>query len=279
MSKEDERWRDLGGVVDADIARATRWIQQRSTKSRSPVISQHAPPVTAPWLGLAQSAASYAAESAGVPGAEAGMQLLRALCGVEDAQKAMLDSIGRDVSLLREGPFRSAQEQVAIATRRGVDDPQNDHHLQSAEDHLISALGQSSCTEESSVIKFWLGLVALRRDDRKEAQYRLADSYTDCVTVVQEFTSNASDVKVLKTRWSTGLSAYLVYPGVYVAAKKIKKIWRAQEASTALANYIPFVNAVAQTANASGGEGTRPELLLHDKPEKGYELEWVQAQV
>jgi hypothetical protein len=128
------------------------------------------------------------------------------------------------------------------------------------------------------VIKFRLGLVSLLRDDREAAHYRLADSYADCVKVVQELTGNASDVKVLKTRWSTGLSAYLVCPGVYFEAKKIKKVWRAQQASTALANYIPFVNAVAQAANASGAEGTRPGLLLHGEPDKGYELEWVQAQ-
>jgi len=246
MTGEEDRIRQIGKRMDAELARVARRLQARRRRAQpTPAVS---PPVPGSWSGLAESLSVFAAESAGVPGAGAAAQVIRALCGIENAQAAMLKSIQRDVQLLREGPFKAAQEQLRTAMRKGPSNSGYAHHLREAEDLLISALTQSASIEESSVIRFYLGVVAIVNGNVREARYRFVESYRDCVNVTEELASKAADVKVLKNRWTAAAMAYLIYPGVVIGTRKWLKALKSQEASLALESYIPFVNIVARSA-------------------------------
>jgi len=197
------------------------------------------------------------------------------LVGIEDIQVVMLKRIGRDVQLLREGPFHAAQEQLRIALRKGPMHADYGHHLSEAEDLLVSALGQAASIEEKSIVRFHLGVIEALRGDIAEARYRLKESFDDCMTVTCELSSRAGNVKVLKSRWSAAASAYAPF-GIYVvAARKLLKVQKAQDAATALAAYVPFVNTVARAGNAIDQTAKRPGLILRGSSDQGYELEWT----
>ena len=241
------------------------------------------PTVLGDWGSLVESVAILAATSAGVHGATEASKVILALFGIQDAQLAMLTRIRRDVELLRAGPFRAAQEQLAIASRKGPVDAEYQHHLQKAADLLVDALGQSASVEESSVIRFNLGVVAAVRGDAAEARHRLAESYRDCVGVVEELVTRATDVKVLKSRWasSAAASSAVALPGslAYIGVLKFLKALKAHDAAIALESYVPFVNTVAQAGNAMGQAARNPGLRLRGTSQEGYELEWTAPQL
>jgi hypothetical protein len=221
--------------------------------------------------------AIIAATSAGVPAATEVSKVILALLGLQDAQSAMLDHIRRDVELLRAGPFRAAQEQLAIANRKSSVDAEYQHHLQRAVDLLVDALGQSASVEESSVIRFNLGVVAAVSGDAAEARHRLAESYRDCVSVVEELVTRTTDIKIIKSRWTASAAAM---PGgiTYIGIVKFLKALKAQDAAIALESYVPFVNTVAQTSNATEKVARNPGLRLQGTFQEGYELEWTAPQ-
>lgn len=118
-----------------------------------PVSVDENPTVLGNWGSVAESVAVLAAQGAGIPGADAAAKVIQALIGIEDAQSVMLKRIRRDVELLRMGPFRAAQEQLAIAHRKGRINAEYGRHLQEAEDLLVQAVAQAATIEEASVIR------------------------------------------------------------------------------------------------------------------------------
>jgi hypothetical protein len=280
MAGKDDRIGQLGKLLDAQYAHAVREVRRfrtSRTKARSVPVDL-GPTVLGEWGNLAESLIVLAAETAGIPGAASASKVIQALCGIEEVQAVMLARISRDVELLRMGPFRAAQEQLAIAVRKGVANVDHGHRLREAEDLLVMALGQSATTEEASVIKFNLGVVAAARGDTAEARYRLKESYNDCLRVTEELITRSADVKVFKSRWTPAAFA-LYWPSLsVVGVRKYFKVQKAQEAANALEGFVPFVNTVARAGNAIEWIPKHPGLRLQGRPGRGYELEWTQPQ-
>jgi len=140
------------------------------------------------------------------------------------------------------------------------------------------ALGQSASVEESSVIKFHLGVVAAVRGDATEARHRLKESYLDCVNVIEELAARSADVKVFKSRWAPTVSHALPFAIYVVGVRKWVKALKAQDAASALEDYVPFVNTVARAGNAIEQAARHPGLRLRGASDEGYELEWTKPQ-
>jgi hypothetical protein len=277
VAGKEDIFRQLSKGLDAQfaqLAERTRRVRANKSKAR-PVSVDENPTVLGNWGSVAESVAVLAAQGAGIPGADAAAKVIQALIGIEDAQSVMLKRIRRDVELLRMGPFRAAQEQLAIAHRKGRTNAEYGRHLQEAEDLLVQAVAQAATIEEASVIRFNLGVVAAARGDEEEARYRLNESYSNCVEVTQELISRSGDVKVLKSR-STAAMLAIYWPAYSVVGiRKFLKVQKAQEATIALEGYVPFVNTVARAGNAMERRATRPGIRLRRSSVEGYELEWT----
>src|SRR5690348_7069469 len=117
MSDENDRIGQLGKRLDAQYAKAAREIRRfRVSRTKTqPVVVEVSPTVLGEWGSLVESVGVLAATSAGVPGAAEASKVIKALCGIQDAQAAMLTCIRRDVQLLRTAPFRAAQEHLVTA--------------------------------------------------------------------------------------------------------------------------------------------------------------------
>jgi hypothetical protein len=216
---------------------------------------------------IAESLVKLMAAVAQVPGADAAIQIIRALGGIEEAQVVMLRQIGSDVKLIREGPFHSAREHLETAMRRAGKGQEYEHHLERANDLLIDALGQSASVKESSVIKFNLGVVAVIRGDRAEARYRLKQAQRDCRKVSDELARAAKvRVRVNPTGSLPLLASTAVLSGLLDKGGR--------QATTALKAYLPFATTVAQTHNAIDPSAVIPVPQLNGDSVKGFVLEW-----
>jgi hypothetical protein len=195
-----------GSRTDQTFAKVARRLERR--KKGNGKLPTTAEPVAAPqqWLGVAKAASALVDSLSGVPVAAPAVELLTAIAGVEDTQTAMLALIGRDVRLIREGPFHAAQEHLATALRYGrrygPQHPDYTGELQDAKKSLVQALGRTAPEEdqEKSLIRYQLGLVALlqcnntteaeyqlRESYKQEAEHQLRESYKHCQRVVGTF--------------------------------------------------------------------------------------------
>jgi hypothetical protein len=235
------------------------------------------------WSDLASSVAAFAAQQSGIPGASEAAQVILALCGIEDEQAIMLRRIQSDVALLRMGPFRSARVHLQTADRKGSAHPDYQYHLREAVSLLIQALGQSASAEERSVVTFNLGLVEAVRGDAREAQSRLEESYSYCVTAGRELVAKANNVAILRSKRIDTVLVALPQIGALFIMRSARKLKKADEAAAALGGYVPFVNTVAQTGNAIQQTAKQGELKLREVPGtiteyRRYELDWVPVQ-
>jgi hypothetical protein len=231
--------------------------------------------------------------------------LIEALCGMEDAQAAMLQRVESDVRLIREDvlkirndvnlmrtePFLSAREHLNTAIRNVSDGTQRAHHLQQAQDLLIRALNLCASPEESSVVHFNLGVIAAARGQQNEARYQMKQAYETGVEVVEELSHRSSDVywppdaktraaveELLILRKALGVGDGLIHN----APHHILSMFRGSDpkAIGILKAYIPFVDAVARAYNAiePTAVALSPQLCDIFRGE-GYTLEWIRASV
>lgn len=248
------------GRVDKELLRAAHWAERRSVHSSSglPVTTSEDEP-KARWMGVASAFEQYAVEISGVPGASSAVGVLSALYGVEDAQAAMLGTIERNVSLLREGPFQSGRLLLREAGRVGAADPEYQHFLSTARDHFYDARGVAASVQERAIVEFYLGTVYALDGRPKDAEYWLQQAYDSARSVVTSLASEARDVKVLHSKSSTAALSYIYPAGALVIPAKLKKVWAAEHASSALEAFAPFVNCVVRSLNSlSKGEHLEP---------------------
>lgn len=236
------------------------------------------PDTSIAWGSVADSMVALATSR--IPGSTAVIQAIKALYGVGDAQTALLLRIGRDVELIRTGPFRSAGEHVATAMRKSIAGTDYERHLVEAENLLIQALGQHASTEESSVINFNLGIVAAIRGDRAEAEHRLRQAYDDSVEVANELSDRASDTGIIgqdRVRapiFRIPLQAFLIYMWPFSIPQKIRNVHKARVARKALAAYLPFLESVVLSHNAIAPVDILPEPhLLRSRSD--FRVEWA----
>jgi len=275
QGSQDDPWQERGEELDDALRRAARWIQKRSKRTPGPPL----PIVDRPhmgenqWSGLASAVQSYAIAVSGMPAADSAISVLKALYGVEDAQVTMLNSIDRHVRLLREGPFRSGQLFLSEAQRVGPADEEYSSFLAKARDHFYDAHGLAASVQERAVIELRLGLVAALLGKRGDAKHWLAQCYESGAQVIEELTSRSRNVKVLHSRKTTVALTVSGY-GLYVIPAKLKKVWNAELAVSALQSFVPFVNCAADSLNAVSGSSQASPIQFRAIGDGTYELRY-----
>jgi hypothetical protein len=239
------------GRVDKGLLRAAHWADRHSAHGSSelPVSASEDEP-KARWTGLASAFEHYAIDISGVPGASSAVGVLSALYGVEDAQAAMLGTIERNVSLLREGPFQSGRLLLQEAGRVGAADPEYQHFLSTARDHFYDARALAASVQERAIVEFNLGAVYALEGRPKDAEYWLRQAYDSARSVVTGLASGAKDVKVLHSKATTAAASSFYPAGALLLPAKLKKVWDAEHASRALEAFVPFVNCVVRSFNS-----------------------------
>jgi hypothetical protein len=273
---QGDQWEQFGKELDGALGRAAKWMQKRRKRTADlPLaIVDSGEAAGSRWSGLASAVAGYASAVSGVPGADSAISLLKALYGVEDVEAAMLSSIDRQVRLLREGPFRSGQLLLREAGRVGpAKEEEYSGFLAKAKDRFYDAYGLAASVQERALIEFHLGLVAFLSGKHDDAKYWLGQCHESCAQVVDELVSKSQNIKVLHSRKTTAaltLSAY----GVYVIPAKLKKVWNAEMAASALESFVPFVNCVAGSLNAVSGDSQASTVWFRAAERGTYELRY-----
>jgi hypothetical protein len=276
--KDDKSGRffpNLGRRIDDSLGKAAHWTQQRRAKSRSglPAITPGQASDPGVWLGVAGAMAKGG--MANIPGAEAAMGVLRALYQLEDAQAAMLAAIQRDVRLIREGPFRSGQLLLQEAGRLRTGDSRYEEFLRDAVTRFYDAHGLAVSLQERSVVEFHLGILWYLLGKTDDSRHWLEQSYGDARHVVSELAVQAGEVKVLHKESTVAALTYFYPAGMFVLPAKLKKVWNAQRAVTALQAFLPFVRTIASCANLLPSGTVLPGLQLVPLPDGKYNLEDV----
>jgi len=273
---QDDQWQARGEELDDALRRAARWVQKRSRRTSGPPLPIVDSRETGEnrWSGLATAVQSYAIAVSGVPAADGAISVLKALYGVQDAQATMLNSIDRHVRLLREGPFRSGQLLLSEAKRVGPADEEYSSFLAKARDHFYDAHGLAASVQERAVIELHLGLVAALLDKPGDAKHWLGQCYESGAQVIEELTSRSKNVKVLHSRKVTLALTVSTY-GIYVIPAKLKKVWNAELAVSALQSFVPFVNCAADSLNAVSGNSQASTIELRAIGDGTYELRYV----
>lgn len=237
-------------------------VMGRRATEEMPVVTFSGPDPAAKWFGLAAKVAKFGPVHDALPGGEHVLDMVKALYDIEDEQSRVLHSIDANVKLLKEGPYRAGRLLLSEAYRLGDRDGESRRLLETAKDRFYDAQPLASSVQERTLVELHLGLVwlALGRDD--DARYWLEQSYQSARTVIDELTKQAGNVKVLKTKWATtALSVY--YPvGLFVIPLKLKRLFNADRANTALTEFLPVTNAVAACLNSLNLRAVVPTLLL-----------------
>jgi hypothetical protein len=201
----------------------------------------------------------------GVPGDP--VAVVRALLGVQDAQTTMLNLIARDVALVREGPFRSAQARLEQAARAGVRNPRYSKLLEESESRFIDAIAQAASAQERAVVEFHLGYVCCLLNERDEAKHWIVTSEKTAKSVLVELMFLAEDVRIgdKDIPWAIKHTEPLQFlppvwaaTGVLFGRTKLRKVWRAQRAISALRTFVPFVNCSEASSRIVRGLSNRP---------------------
>ncbi|HEY6480908.1 MAG TPA: hypothetical protein VIZ00_12815 [Streptosporangiaceae bacterium] len=265
--------------LDAMLGRAVRQVQARAGAGQAadlPVVAAP-PPGEGRWRGLAGATAAFALARSGVPGAESALGLVRALYDIEDDQARMLNSIQRDVALLRKGPFLAARLLLSEAARMGPADPEYQRMLGGAKDKLYEAAPLAATVQDRAVVELNLGLVWLALGRPNDARHWLQQSYQSARIVIDTLAKQSGDVKVLHSRWSTAALTYLYPVGVFVLPAKLKKIWDAERARDAIQSFLPFLRCVAESLNTVSQADPVPALALTHSASDGFVLGEVPA--
>lgn len=279
MSEQDgpkDQWGELGEGLDGALGQAAKWMQKRRkrTPDRSLAIVDSDAVAGGKWSGLASAVEGYAVAVSGASAAGPAITLLKALYGVEDAQAAMLSSIDRQVRLLREGPFRSGQLLLREAGRVGpTAGAEYSEFLAKAKDRFYDAHGLAASIQERALVEFHLGLVAFLTGKDADAKHWLGKCYESCVQVVDELASKSKNIKVLRSRKTTAALTLSTY-GLYIIPVKLKKVWNAELAASALDSFTPFVNCVAGSLNAASGDRQAPTIQFQAADQGTYELRY-----
>ena len=101
------------------ISKIGQWVG-RSDGQLPPVVEPVADPPQ--WIAVAKAASALADAVSGTPVAGKAVALLTAIADAQDTQTAMLKAIARDVQLMREGPYKTAQKHLDIAHQNGPAD-------------------------------------------------------------------------------------------------------------------------------------------------------------
>jgi hypothetical protein len=260
-----------GSRLDDQLVKLGRWRAKRGTEDLPVVLNSGADPA-AKWLGVASSVAKFGPVASALPGGDQVLEMVRALYDIEDEQARVLHSIDSTVKLLKEGPFKAGRLLLSEAHRIGDRDEEGRRLLESAKDRFYDAQPLAASVQERALVELHLGLVWLALGRGQDARYWLEQAYQSARVVIEALVKQAGDVKVLKSKWATtALSIY--YPaGLFVVPLKLKRVWSADRAGSALHEFLPFANTVAACLNSLSGRSVVPTLALAPAPGGGHVL-------
>ncbi|MDW3214767.1 MAG: hypothetical protein R8G01_12255 [Ilumatobacteraceae bacterium] len=224
-------------------------FMRRGTSRQSDVV----PFSTSTWLRIARFTAVAAATNSPGPMIVVGFDVLQSLAGIEDEQARLLASIEEQVEILRTGPFLVGRDLVEEAARS--EDPQRQKELLvDALEQLRLARRHTKSVAEQGVVEAQLGYVQFLLDNRSEARYWWTEAHKHLSSEVERLIEEASDIKVFKSRRSATAVVYFYPAGIFVIAKKIRKVQRAERARLALAELQPVLTGLSQSLLAADGE-------------------------
>ncbi|MFF4509076.1 hypothetical protein [Streptomyces sp. NPDC001401] len=246
----DEQLSRGGEAVDARLVGFVRWYQQRASElSSGDANDSSAESDLNRWIAIGSATVVLGLSTAGLPG-DAIMKLITALVDVEEVQSTMLKSIDEKATRLLDGPLRTAQLLLREAQRTGPADPRYAAILQQAWERSFDAYGLADSPQSRAVVQMYLGQVSLLLNRREDAAHWLTESYRCAREAVDHMVAGSSDIRVLRSKWSTAASV-LYYPvGAVVLARKLGKIHRAQQTQQETRTFVEFVNAVAAATNS-----------------------------
>jgi hypothetical protein len=125
----------------------------------------------------------------------------------------------------------------------------------------------AATTQDRAVVEMHLGLVSLSLDRLKDGRYWLEQSYQSARIVIDALTKQSANVKVLKGKLSTAVLSVYYPAGLVVLPRKLKRVWGAADARTALIEFLPFVNSLAVCVNTLATEPIVPSLELVISPD------------
>jgi hypothetical protein len=178
----------------------------------------------------------------------------------------MLSTIDRNVRLLREGPFKTGQLLLAEAGRVGPGDDAYSGFLHDARGHFYDAHELVASIQERALVEFYLGSVYALEGRPADAAHWLEQAHESAAQVMIELGSTADNVKVLHSRKTAAALTWFYPAGMFVVPAKMKKVWTAERASSALAAFLPFINSVARSYNVlSPRSQLAPMELEHER--------------
>ncbi len=238
------------GDVFSRARGATEQLMRETAESRFATIAT----AGSPWLKMAKSLVESVASASPVPGIMAGVDILESLAGLQDEQTRLLTSIESQVEILREGPFLIGRDLVEEAAR-AIDVNRTERLLEEALPQFRQARRNAKTPVERGIAEVHLGYVQFLLGNRSEAQHWLSESHGTLSEEVHRLIESVGDVRVLKSRLSTGLATYVYPVGIVVVAKKFQKVRRAETARIALVELQPVVTSLCQSLDALGAGG------------------------
>ena len=260
-----------GSVLDEQLLKLAKWTrQQRGHQDELPAVVFGGPDPAAKWFALASSVAKFGpvhsamhdALNAAMPGGDQVLSLVKSLYAIEDEQSRVLHSIDTNVKLLKEGPYRAGRLLLSEAQRLGDREQESHRLLESAKDRFYDAQPLAGSVQERTMVELHLAVVWLALGRADDARYWLEQAYQSARVVIDSLTQQTGNVKVLKSKWATtALSIY--YPaGLFVVPLKLKRLWNADRANTALTAFLPVANAIAACLNSLNTSPVVPALQL-----------------
>jgi hypothetical protein len=221
---------------------------------------------TSTWTKMAKAIVEASVSGSPTALTGASFDLLMSLVGVRDEQSKLLQSIDRQVGLLRAGPFTAGRLRLEEAARVRDDAVRAHTFLDEARQQFYDAHGLAASSHERGIIETHLGVVYYLLGRSEDSRYWFTRAHASLSELTSQLSRDAGNIRVLRTRSSVAITSTLFAStvGPAVLAAKIRKVWQSERALQALAQLIPLVNAVAQSATAVGGQGLISYRLISD---------------
>lgn len=129
--------------------------------------------VFGPWLDIAKLSARLGLGLGGVPAADAIVELISGLVGIQSCEASLLQEIENDTKLLRESDLKTAKLMIEEAQRVGSADSRYRSFLEKSVDMLYKARSLAESEKEQGIVEFHLCLVYYALKLSKDAEYWL----------------------------------------------------------------------------------------------------------
>jgi hypothetical protein len=269
------------GVLDDGLRGLARSVQARSRKGPPdlPAVAPDSILAAGRWSDLTSAVISVLGASS--PAAGGAAQILSAVYGLDSTETAMLRSIYDRVQLLREGPFRSGKLMLREAERVGPAAAQRyQEYLAKAQDRFYDAHGLAESVQERALVEFYIGVTGVLMGNRDDARHWLRQCYDSCLHLAATLAAEAKDIKVMTERNSRALTATSPWSmPYYVWPAKLRKVWKAERAGTALRSIEPFTNCAADLLNQVSGQEAVPRIYIQQAGPDSFEVKYTRGRM